>query len=81
MRPATRTLTRGFSSCSPVFLRVVRKNLRNRVGKFVVARIDLLSQRFNLFELLPPEFVNFLVECQGFLNLASTNGEHAKVEW
>ena len=45
-------------------LRVLRQNLRNRVGKLILAGIDLLSQSFNLFQLLPPQFVNFLVECQ-----------------
>ena len=64
MRPATRTLTRGFSSCSRSLLRVLRQNLRNRVGDFVLAGIDLLSQSFNLFQLLPPQFVNLLVEGQ-----------------
>jgi hypothetical protein len=45
-------------------LRVLRQNLRNRVSEFVFAGIDLLSQSFNLFQLLAPQFVNFLVECQ-----------------
>ena len=45
-------------------LRVLRQNLRNGVSEFVLAGIDLLSQSFNLFQLLPPQFVDFLVECQ-----------------
>ena len=40
------------------------QNLRNGMGKVKLARIGLLAQSFNLFQLLPPQFVDFLVECQ-----------------
>ena len=43
---------------------VLRQNLWDRVGEFVLGRIRGLAQRFNLLQLLAPEFVDFLVECQ-----------------
>ncbi len=52
MRPATRTLTRGLSSSSAVLSEYVGQNLRNGVGEFVLARIGLLSESFNLLQLL-----------------------------
>ena len=47
--------------------RVVTKNLGNRVGELVLARVCLLTQGFDLFQLFPPQFVDFFVECQRFL--------------
>ena len=54
------------------FLRVLGQNLWNGMGEFVFARIDLLSQSFNLFQLLAPQFVDFFVECQNIPCLGIT---------
>ncbi len=45
-------------------VRVLRKNLRNGVTEIVLARIRRLTESFDLFQLLAPQFVNFLVESQ-----------------
>ena len=48
------------------FLRIVSQNLRNGVREFEFAGISLLPERFNLFQLFAPQFVDLLVECQRF---------------
>ena len=46
------------------FVRVFSQDLRDCVREFVLPGIGLLPESFNLLELVPPQFVYFLVECQ-----------------
>src|SRR5260370_35138444 len=47
-------------------VRVVRQDLGNRVGEIVLATVRGLSEGLDLFQLLTPQFVNILVECQEY---------------
>src|ERR1022692_240296 len=44
--------------------RVARKNLKNGVSKGVLGGIGLLPKCLDLLQLVAPQFVNLLVECQ-----------------
>src|SRR2546430_2467559 len=46
------------------FVRVFSQDLRDCVREFVLPGIGLLPESFNLLELVAPQFVYFLVECQ-----------------
>ena len=46
------------------FLRVLRQDLRDGMGKFVFCGIDPLPKSLNAFQLLAPQFVNIFVEWQ-----------------
>ena len=64
MRPATRTLTARILQLLRSLVRILRQDLRNGVREFVLAAVRGLAQRLDLFQLLPPQFVNIFVECQ-----------------
>ena len=46
------------------FSRVLRQNCGDGVSERILGGIGLLPKRFNLLQLLAPQFVNVLVECQ-----------------
>jgi hypothetical protein len=46
--------------------RIFGNNLGNGMGRLVLCRIYLLTERGNLLELFKPQFVDFLVEGQKF---------------
>src|SRR5207302_10684813 len=62
------------------FLRVFRKNFRDSTSKVVIARISLLTESFDSFQLIPPQLVDILVQCQRVLcDYDEWAHEHAKV--
>ncbi len=62
-----RTLMRGFSKLFGCDVGIGGENLRQRVGEFVLAGVGLLAESLNLLEFFAPQFVDFVVECQGVL--------------
>ncbi len=45
--------------------RVLRQNLLQRVGEFVLAAVGGLTERLNLLQLFAAQVINMVVECQG----------------
>jgi hypothetical protein len=67
---------RGSFELLGIFRQVLRQNLRNCVGEFVLRRVRALAQSFNLLELVEPQLVDIFVESQRFPGVRKVKADY-----